>query len=143
MEHPWHVRFIEVMPIASANGASLVSAAEIRAMLPGLAPDDSVTGYGPARMYKLPGARGTISIISPVTDHFCGACNRLRLTADGKLRPCLLDDGEVDVRAALRSAAPEEALARLLTRAVANKPERHHLSDGLGPRARTMAQIGG
>ncbi len=139
----WHVRFIEVMPIGQSTGELLVGAAEIRERLPGLTPDDGVVGYGPARVYRLPGAHGTIAIISPVTDHFCSGCNRLRLTADGKLRPCLLDDGEVDLRPALRNAAAPEELARLIRQAVANKPERHHLAEGLSPHQRTMTQIGG
>ena len=121
----------------------LVSAAEIRARLPGLTPDSSITGFGPARMYKLPGAKGTIAIISPVTDHFCSGCNRLRLTADGKLRPCLLDDGEVDLRTALRNGVAPAELATLIRQAVANKPEHHHLDEGQSPHARTMTQIGG
>jgi cyclic pyranopterin phosphate synthase len=139
----WHVRFIEVMPIGQANDSLLVGAEEIRGRLPGLTPDKGVIGHGPARIYRLPGASGTVAIISPVTDHFCQGCNRLRLTADGKLRPCLLDDGEVDLRAALRSGAPADELARLIVQTVANKPEQHHLADGRSPHLRTMTQIGG
>jgi cyclic pyranopterin phosphate synthase len=139
----WHVRFIEVMPIGQVNDSLLVSAAEMLAKLPGATPDDGVVGFGPARGYRLPGATGTIAIISPVTDHFCRGCNRLRLTADGKLRPCLLDDGEVDLHAALHSAAAPDELAALIVQAVANKPQQHHLAQGCGPRQRTMTQIGG
>jgi GTP 3',8-cyclase len=139
----WHVRFIEIMPIGQTADTLLVSAAEIRDRLPGITPDNSITGFGPARMYKLPGATGTIAIISPVTDHFCSGCNRLRLTADGKLRPCLLADGEVDLRTAVRSATAPDELAALIRQAVANKPEHHHLDEGQSPHARTMTQIGG
>ena len=154
----WHVRFIEVMPIGPASGdpdcdnvlthsqdagALLVSAAEILSRLPALTPDDSVVGFGPARMFRLPGATGTVAIISPVTDHFCSGCNRLRLTADGKLRPCLLDDGEVDLWPVLHTDHTPEDVARLITQAVANKPRQHHLEEGHSARARTMTQIGG
>jgi cyclic pyranopterin phosphate synthase len=139
----WHVRFIEVMPFGSGSGSLLVSAAEILAQIPGLVPDNTVAGFGPARMYRLPGATGTVSVISPVTDHFCAGCNRLRLTADGKLRPCLLADGEVDLRPALRTTQDPAGLARLILEAVANKPEHHWLAAGQSPQNRTMAQIGG
>jgi cyclic pyranopterin phosphate synthase len=139
----WHVRFIEVMPIGDIPPSLLVSAAEIRQRLPGLVADSSIVGHGPARMYRLPGAKGTVAIISPVTDHFCAGCNRLRLTADGKLRPCLLDDSEVDLRPALRSSIASEDLAALILQAVANKPRQHHLDQGVTPHQRTMTQIGG
>ena len=143
IDSDWHVRFIEVMPIGQAMDGLLVSAAEILQRLPALAPDDSVVGYGPAKRYRLPGARGTVAIISPVTDHFCSGCNRLRLTADGKLRPCLLDDGEADLLPALRDAGRAPDLAALIEQTVANKPRQHHLAEGCGPQIRTMTQIGG
>ena len=94
-------------------------------------------------MFRLPGATGTVAIISPVTDHFCSGCNRLRLTADGKLRPCLLDDGEVDLWPVLHTDHTPEDVARLITQAVANKPRQHHLDEGRSPHTRTMTQIGG
>ena len=139
----WNVRFIEIMPFGSNSRELLVSASEIRQRLPGLREDSGVTGFGPARMYRLPGAKGTIAIISPVTDHFCAACNRLRLTADGKLRPCLLHDSEVDLRPALVNGAAPEDLARLILQAVANKPRQHGLAQGQSPHLRAMSQIGG
>ena len=82
-------------------------------------------------------------MISPVSDHFCEGCNRLRLTADGKLRPCLLDDGEVDLLPALRKGAPPADLAAFIEQAVANKPRQHQLAQGRAPHQRTMTQIGG
>lgn len=139
----WHVRFIEIMPIGQNTETLLVTAAEMRQRLPGLAAADGVVGYGPARIYRMPGAGGTISIISPVSEHFCEGCNRLRLTADGKLRPCLLNDGEVDLLPTLRDGSAPFELQRLILQAVANKPEKHELSCGCVPHGRTMTQIGG
>ena len=139
----WHVRFIEIMPIGQDTASLLVTAAELRQRLPGLAADQGVGGAGPARPYRLPGASGTISFITAVSEHFCATCNRLRLTADGKIRPCLLTDGEVDVRQALRNSSGPDELAKLILQAVANKPEHHQLACGCVPHERTMTQIGG
>lgn len=99
-------------------------------------------GVGPARYFRLPGARGTIGFISPVTECFCQACNRLRLTADGKLRPCLFSDKEIDLRGPLRQGATIDALKILIREAVLSKPEGHHLIAGVTCE-RFMAQIGG
>jgi len=82
-------------------------------------------------------------LITPVSQHFCPTCNRLRLTADGKLRPCLLADGEVDVIGALRAGASDADVQALLLRTVGNKPERHRLEAQVAPQERVMAQIGG
>jgi cyclic pyranopterin phosphate synthase len=114
----------------------------------------AVVGNGPARVFRLSpkgdrgsAALGTLGFISPVSQHFCPTCNRLRLTADGKLRPCLLTDGEVDVMGALRAGARDDAVQALLLRAVENKPERHQLNEDIAPSQsigqRVMAQIGG
>ncbi len=91
----------------------------------------------------MPGAQGTIGFITPVSEHFCFGCNRLRLTADGRLRPCLLSDDEIDVRARLRAGATDRELQELIVRAVEAKPERHRLREGISTRERGMAQIGG
>ncbi len=131
------------MPVGQDTAGLLVTADEMRARLPGLAPADQPTGAGPARSYRLPGAAGTVSFITPVSEHFCASCNRLRLTADGKIRPCLLTDGEVDIRTALRNGATIDDIASLIVRAAANKPERHQLACGCLPHERTMTQIGG
>lgn len=146
----WHVRFIEYMPVGTPDdGGGMVSAAEIReriqtlGQLEPLEADESEEGDGPARYYRLKGAKGTIGFISPVTEHFCDSCNRLRLTADGQLRPCLLDDQEVDLKAALRNGNDTEKLKQLIRRAVALKQEQHHLSEGIAPLKRTMREIGG
>ncbi len=77
---------------------------------------------GPATMFKLAGAKGRVGIIDPITGHFCGTCNRLRLTARGTLRPCLLGTNEIDVRTVLRRGASREELAQVIRLAVAAKP---------------------
>jgi len=164
--HAWHVRFIELMPVSNEGdwgerlpppGNRLVTTEEMQARLsadwgvPDLFSESlaltGVTGNGPARVFRLPAALGTLGFISPVSQHFCPTCNRLRLTADGKLRPCLLAEGEVDVIGALRAGASEGDVQALLLRAVEHKPERHQLDDGLAPARsigqRVMAQIGG
>jgi cyclic pyranopterin phosphate synthase len=144
----WHARFIEFMPLDTSNAKTLktVSTQEIRGRLLALGnlePYAGKTGNGPARYYRLPGAKGTIGFISPMTEHFCHSCNRLRLTADGQLRPCLLDDDEVNLKEALRNGASTERLKELIQKAVAIKRERHHLNEGAGPPERPMRQIGG
>lgn len=146
----WHVRFIEFMPFGMPEAQSLetVSAQEIRERIQSLGklePYTGKTGNGPARYYRLPGARGTIGFITPMTEHFCHSCNRLRLTSDGQLRPCLLDDDEVNLKEALRNGASTDELKQLIQQAVAMKRERHHLTGGLAPGTvrRPMCQIGG
>jgi cyclic pyranopterin phosphate synthase len=98
-----------------------------------------------ARNYRLAGARGVIGFISPVSEPYCGTCNRMRLTADGKFHLCLLNDDELDVRKTIREN-PGDAIprvARILERAVALKPTGHHLLEGRSTRERSMFQIGG
>jgi cyclic pyranopterin phosphate synthase len=96
-------------------------------------------GWGPARYFRLPGAQGTIGVISPLSAHFCGECNRLRLTADGQLRTCLFSDDEIDVRTALRTGTDDDVRALIRT-ALAHKPESHSMQVGT---LRRMSQIGG
>lgn len=147
----WHIRFIEVMPVGAIAGAAVlehVSMQEIKARIaeavgPLTPTEERMQGNGPARYFRLAGGRGTIGFISAVSEHFCFHCNRLRLTADGKLRPCLLSDAEVDVRAALRRGADVAELAAILQTAVQQKPAGHQLSAGVHPTERQMAQIGG
>jgi cyclic pyranopterin phosphate synthase len=142
----WHVRFIELMPFKDI--AEFVPSAELRehmSSLGGLEPTPSITGNGPALYYRLAGARGTIGFISPLTEaSFCSRCNRMRLTPDGKLRPCLLGEDEIDLKMPLRNDASIEELRRLILKAVASKPEHHHL-EGSHIRLvkRKMSQIGG
>jgi len=146
----WHVRFIEVMPLgdnADWAGNGYVPMAEVREKiereLGRLIPAKLAAGGGPARYYRLPGARGTIGFITPISQHFCYQCNRLRLTADGKLRPCLLSDYEIDLRTPLRQGATVGEIRRLIVEAVCAKPERHRLSEQIIPQGRAMSQIGG
>jgi GTP 3',8-cyclase len=144
----WHVRFIELMPTAGGDAfaSKLVSAEEIRKRIEPLGtlePWRTDVGNGPARYFRLPGASGTIGFITPVTEHFCYQCNRLRLTADGKLRPCLLDESEIDLREALRSGASADELKGLIEKAIAGKPQRHHLADGARHEGRPFSQVGG
>jgi GTP 3',8-cyclase len=87
--------------------------------------------------------RGLIGFISPVSEPYCGTCNRMRLTADGKLHLCLLHDDELDVKAPLRAGEGSEAVAQILARAVAGKPTGHQLDEGVSTEARQMFQIGG
>ena len=146
----WHVRFIEFMPFGMPEAESLatVSAREIQERIQSLGklePHTGDTGNGPARYFRLPGAEGTIGFITPMTEHFCDTCNRLRLTSDGQLRPCLLDDDEVNLKEPLRNGAGTDELKQLIQQAVAIKRERHHLTGGLAPGTvkRPMCQIGG
>ena len=148
----WHVRYIELMPIG-ANvewaGDGGVPTAEVRSRIEAAlgplqaAGDGSPAGNGPARYYRLPGAAGTVGFIAAMSDHFCRACNRLRLTADGRLRPCLMSDEELDLRPALRAGADLAAVQDLLLQAIRRKPERHHLDLAQPPHGRMMSEIGG
>jgi cyclic pyranopterin phosphate synthase len=146
----WHVRFIELMPVgqcAAWDETRFLPAAEMIARLEAkLGPLMAATpprGGGPARCYRLPGAQATIGFITPVSRHFCHRCNRLRLTADGKLRPCLLSDAEIDLRSLLRAGATLDGLRTLIRRAIVVKPMGHRLAEHAVPSARVMAQIGG
>ena len=145
-EEGCHVRFIELMPFKGM--AEFVPSVEVRqriSLLGKLEPCPSITGNGPARYYRLAGAKGTIGFISPLTElPFCSRCNRIRLTPDGRLRPCLLGEDEIDLKMPLRNDASTEELRRLILKAVASKPEHHHLEGGNGrPVKRKMSQIGG
>ncbi len=158
-EHPWHVRFIELMPIGDSGDWGpgfhsvtdrYLSVGEMREILSplGFYPAKNPPGNGPAKSFEIPGGLGTIGFISPLGEHFCDTCNRLRLTADGRLRPCLLSDLEIDIRDALRRKEP---LERLLLQAISFKPRGHGLNrlSTANPQSaeripsRFMAQIGG
>ena len=150
LEHDWQVRFIEVMPFANNAGfqsGHIVREAELRARLEAaLGPLEALHGGrldGEARMFRLPGARGSLGFISPVSSPFCAACNRVRLTADGRLRLCLLRDDEGDVRELLRSGATDQALEAAIGAAVQRKPWGHDLARDLIPANRGMSEIGG
>jgi cyclic pyranopterin phosphate synthase len=153
VEEEWNVRFIEVMPVGNgvmvAGGwrERVVTAQEIRReiedALGELEPAKMGVGNGPARYYRLPGAEGTLGFITPVSEHFCYQCNRLRLTADGQLRPCLLSDQEIDLRTPLRGGASVEEIKALLLKGIDDKPMRHHLDECQLPENRVMSEIGG
>jgi cyclic pyranopterin phosphate synthase len=148
LDRPVDVRFIERMPFGvdpsprSPGSFSADNAFEmIRQQVGEPRPVDRDRRSGPATMFSLPGALGRIGIIDPVTGHFCGTCNRLRLTARGTLRPCLLGPLEIDIKTALRNGAPPETLTEIIRRAVLAKPAGQpscpaRLRDG-------MNQIGG
>ncbi|MEW5829967.1 MAG: GTP 3',8-cyclase MoaA [Chloroflexota bacterium] len=151
LDHPWHIRFIELMPVGNrhdwgegfpAPAERYIPVQEMKAHLEtwNLEPETPPTGNGPARTFRIPGAIGTVGFISPLGEHFCDTCNRLRLTADGRLRACLLMDGEISIRSALRLGQPLEPL---LAEAVRRKPRGHELAQHRYPEARRMAQIGG
>ena len=145
-EDGWHVRFIELMPFKGV--ANFVPSYELRqhiGLLGKLEPCESITANEPATYYRLSGARGTIGFISPLSEpSFCSRCNRMRLTPDGKLRPCLMAEDEIDLRTPLRNNASIEELKRLILKAIASKLERHHLEEGnVRVVKRKMSQIGG
>ena len=153
LAHPWHVRFIELMPVGNEGdwgegfpvpSERYFSVQEMRARLAplGLTPVPGPLGNGPARTFRIPGAFGTVGFISPLGEHFCAACNRLRLTADGRLRPCLLLSDEIPVREALRQG---QDITSLVQQAIEFKPSGHGLW-AVGTHAaqnRVMCQIGG
>ncbi len=144
---PYHVRFIEFMPVG--NGSfydenKRITTDEIKeriGVLGALEPV-RVRKNGPAKYYRLPAAQGVIGFIAGMTHHFCRDCSRLRLTADGKLRPCLFSETEIDLRSALRRGATDEELKRLLKLAVEVKPEGHYILEK-EEGGRPMSRIGG
>lgn len=151
VERPWHVRFIEFMPIGDHDlftevgyVPTLETQARIgeRFRLQPLA-ERSFAGNGPARYWQVPGARGTVGFISQMSHDFCEACNRIRLTSDGRLRHCLLSDHELDIRAMLRGGASPAALREAIVADLQHKLERHRGVEGIAGHVRTMSQIGG
>jgi cyclic pyranopterin phosphate synthase len=150
LEHDWQFRFIEVMPfadVADFQQASIVTTAEmierIETSLGALSLENDGQLDGEAKVYRLPGAKGTVGFISPVTAPFCASCNRVRLTADGTLRLCLLKDGELDLKTPLRRGAREDDLMSMIQEAIWRKPWGHDLAHGVIPMNRVMSEIGG
>lgn len=149
LKHKWEMRFIEVMPLTGvANVAQdgVVKSEELIHEIEsefgtleslGLTPTDS------ARRYRIPGAKGKLGFISAVSDPFCSTCNRMRLTADGRLHLCLLRDDELDLRAAIRNGAGVDEIEQRIRHAVAIKPWGHGLPDGVLPTLRGMSELGG
>ena len=143
---------IELMPLGGGECARLslsqyVPNPETRARIEGeLGPLRELPGGNPsdeARNFRFESGKGVVAFISPVSEPYCGACNRMRLTADGKFHLCLLNDDELDVKAALRNGGGEEAVTRILLQAVFQKPTGHRLEQGVSPKRRAMFQIGG
>jgi cyclic pyranopterin phosphate synthase len=144
------VRFIEVMPVHENLGVqrdAYVSADEILeriAEIGDLQPAAGPSGNGPARYYAFPGAAGAVGVISPLSHDYCERCNRVRLTADGRLRLCLFGDYEIDLRTPVRSGASDDDLLGIFNAAMLIKPERHHLRLGeTSSRMRAFSEIGG
>lgn len=153
IDRPIHVRYIEVMPFSEAyefTWENLVSAAQMRERLIDHFEDlepvrEGVRGNGPAKYWRVPGAQGTVGFISAVTECFCGDCNRIRLSADGKINPCLGHVNEVDLKPALRHPGvnPQE-LSRLMQAAILKKPLEHNFDDADSDfKLRVMHGIGG
>jgi len=147
---PVAIRFIETMPVieyAQAQREEYVSADELLAQLRSigdLQPVQGPRGNGPARYFAFPGAAGTIGVITPMSHDYCNLCNRIRLTADGRLRLCLFGDHHIDLRTSLRAGATREELCEVLERSMLIKPERHHLRLGEpASRMRALSEIGG
>jgi len=142
----WHVRFIEPMPFVDNKTFSCVPISEMMERLKvfgDLEPYSSGNGNGPARYFKFTGATGTIGFISPMSECFCSSCNRLRLTVDGMLRPCLMSDQELDLKPVLRNGGTFNDIKLSLLHAVEAKPERHKLIEGQSQKGRAMCQLGG
>ncbi|HEY6104021.1 MAG TPA: GTP 3',8-cyclase MoaA [bacterium] len=149
LTRPWDIRFIEMMPFGSVGDfaeAGVVKSEEtmgkIERVLGPLVPLD-LTGEDPARTYRLPDAQGRLGFISPVSQPFCAKCGRLRLTADGRLRLCLLRDDEADLLTPLREGKPYEEIKELFRAAAFRRPFGHALAEAMYPQARVMIQIGG
>ncbi len=150
LDHPWEVRFIELMPfggVAEFAQSAVVTSDETRARIEAaLGPLEEIPGHDlrdPARPYRLPGAKGRLGFIDTISNPFCEGCGRIRLTADGKLRLCLLRDKEVDLMTPLRSGASNEDLRDIIVKAVWEKPWGHGLAKKVIPQLRVMSQIGG
>ncbi|MBU6281852.1 GTP 3',8-cyclase MoaA [bacterium] len=152
VERDWHVRFIELMPLGGGECARIATTryvsnfgtrARIEAALGPLEPVASSHPSDEARNFRLAGARGVVGFISPVSEPFCGTCNRMRLTSDGRFHLCLLKDDEQDVIGALRQGADAARLGEILRNAVLAKPTGHALDVGVSTTVRSMHHLGG
>ena len=149
LTYPFHIRFIEYMPIGNPQmrNSDYILAKDIQAHLSALGPLVPVMNKhmdGPAQRYRIEGARGEIGFIQPMSRHFCHTCNRLRLTANGQLRPCLLSDKQLDIRGPLRSGCSDDELETMFHHAVQHKHESHHYAPNSHFRVHDpMSGIGG
>ena len=154
LANPYQIRFIELMSLGTAgaeNDGRYLANSVIRERIETLGKLEAVNGgrsksEGPARIYRLAGGVGEIGFISPVSRHFCHSCNRLRLTADGHLRACLLSDDETDLKGPLRAGCGDEEVAALIRGVIARKPRRHEIAcdeDHIKKCMKEMPAIGG
>jgi GTP 3',8-cyclase len=151
-ERGWHARFIELMPLGGGETAHLAlsqfvpsreTRERIEAALGPLVPIPSANPSDESRNYRFGSGPGVIGFISPVSEPYCGTCNRMRLTADGRFHLCLLNDDELDVKRALRAGGGIAEAAAILSKAVGLKPTGHRLEEGVSTEDRQMFQIGG
>ena len=152
-ERGWHVRFIELMPLGGGEAAHVAlsqfvptqeTRARIEKALGPLQPLKNAHPSDESRNYAFAdGGPGVVGFISPVSEPYCGSCNRMRLTADGRFHLCLLNDDELDVKKAIRSGGGQAAVAEILRKAVAGKPTGHRLDEGISTEDRSMFQLGG
>ena len=152
IERGWHVRFIELMPLGGGECAqysrdqfvaTALTKRRIEQALGVLASLENAHPSDESRNYRLPGAEGVVGFISPVSEPFCGTCNRMRLTADGRFHLCLLNDDAIEVRSLLREDGHLDRLEEALRVAVERKPSGHRLLEGISSDLRSMYQIGG
>ncbi len=150
IDHPWQMRFIEMMPFAGATDIQINQIITMKQIQQNIESEfgklESANGGkldGEAQVFHIPHAKGDLGFISSVTHPFCSACTRARLTADGKLRLCLLREKEVDLLTPLREGASLDELRKLLLDGVWEKPWGHGLADGIIPLNRIMSEIGG
>ncbi len=148
----WHVRFIELMPLGGGEAAHVAlsqyvpsheTRARIEAELGPLVPIVNRNASDESRNFRFAEGEGVVGFISPVSEPYCGSCNRMRLTADGKFHLCLLNDDEMDVKKALRDGGGRDKVGKILARAVGAKPTGHRLEEGISTEDRAMFQIGG
>ncbi|MCP4763297.1 MAG: GTP 3',8-cyclase MoaA [archaeon] len=135
IKYPFHIRFIEYMPMgdSAVEKKQQVLTKEIQnkieAKFGKLVPVKRMGTDGPAKKFQIPGAKGIIGFITPISSHFCSDCNRLRLTSRGTLRPCLLNNFEKDILNPLRNNASDEQLKQIILSALSKKPSFHNLND--------------
>lgn len=137
------VRFIELMPLGESSGFAehqYLSNDEVLRRMPELQPANESDKTGPAEYYQLPGAKGRVGLINPISKHFCAQCNRIRVTTDGKIKPCLHSNFEID-SSALRKEG--KSYQEILIQAIEAKPERHHITEDDKHVLRNMNEIGG
>ncbi len=149
IEHPFQIRFIEYMPMGNSNieNSQQILTSHIKATIESslgpLIPVTKSINDGPAKKFKLENSKGGIGFITPISEHFCNDCNRLRLTALGKLRPCLLNDYEKDILTPLRNGASKEELKALIQKIIIEKPSSHNLGYENDKIMSQMSSIGG